>query len=170
MWGSKNSRRKILIIDHALQHQFIRDVCRFPIIALMVGMLIMAVNFRFMIVGAVTDGVNMPGIWGFIGCMVGYVFLACYVTLNMATRISHRIAGPLYRLHKSIELLQKGDLDCKIKLRDKDYLMETADMFNQLVDTMEKGWKPLSPEKSSSEEEEEKSEKELVGAGSESAT
>jgi nitrogen fixation/metabolism regulation signal transduction histidine kinase len=168
MWAKKDNRRQVLIIDQNLQHRLIKDISRFPIIALMVGMLIMAVNFRLMVDVAFAEELQMSGIYGFIACMVGYVFLACYVTLSQATRLSHRIAGPLYRLHKAMEQLEKGDLNCKFTLRDGDYLTDTAELFNRMVTHLQHEDHPVKTKDRDPEQEEKreemKDEQEPVGA------
>ena len=141
-------KRRKLIVNPSLQHRLIRDVSSVPIIVLIAGMTIMAVSFRLMIQQALDADVLLPGIHGFLGCMAVFVFMACYVTLNMATRVSNRVAGPLYRLHKAMDQLTKGDTDCRVKFRDGDYLTETADVFNRLVDFLKEGlkeeWNPSS--------------------------
>jgi methyl-accepting chemotaxis protein len=44
--------------------------------------------------------------------------------------ISHRFAGPLYRLEKSLEEMNRGNLDLEITLRRKDEGKELAGMLN----------------------------------------
>jgi hypothetical protein len=160
MFKKKDSRRRTLMVNHSFQHRLIKDVSRIPIIALMAGMLIMAFCFRNMIQDAVDAGVRLNGIGLFVGCMTGYALLACFVTINLAYRISNRIAGPVYRLHMSMEEFKKGNSDCMIKLRDGDYLMETAEIFNQMVTEIENRDKV-----SSSMEDEQGEEREMEQAG-----
>ena len=165
MWGKKDYRRQTIIIDHTLQHRLIKDISRFPIFALMVGMVIMAINFRLMIDVAYSEGSWMPSIYGFVACMVGYVLLACYLILNIATRLSHRIAGPLYRLHKGMEQLEQGDLNCKFTLREGDYLTDTAELFNTMVSNLEKKGFPSIAEKTDPKEEKKQNEAEQEPVG-----
>jgi len=44
--------------------------------------------------------------------------------------ITHRFAGPLYRFEKSLEEMNKGNLDLEIILRRKDECKELAGMLN----------------------------------------
>ena len=46
--------------------------------------------------------------------------------------ISHRIAGPVYRIRKTFESMAGGDLSRDIRLRDGDYLCPLADAVNDL--------------------------------------
>lgn len=43
---------------------------------------------------------------------------------------SHKIAGPVYRIEKSIEEIAKGNLALKVKLRKGDEFWDLADMIN----------------------------------------
>ncbi|HWR57575.1 MAG TPA: methyl-accepting chemotaxis protein [Thermodesulfovibrionales bacterium] len=47
--------------------------------------------------------------------------------------LSHRIAGPLYRLERSVEELTKGNLSFNITLRRKDELKELAASLNEMI-------------------------------------
>ena len=49
--------------------------------------------------------------------------------------ITHKIAGPLYRLKKSLYMIKEGNLDLKVKLRKGDDLKDLAEHVNTLVDT-----------------------------------
>lgn len=46
---------------------------------------------------------------------------------------SHRIAGPLYRLERSLEEIASGDLTVVARLRGKDQLTALADEMNAMV-------------------------------------
>jgi methyl-accepting chemotaxis protein len=46
--------------------------------------------------------------------------------------LSHRVAGPLYRFEKSLEEMNSGNFDFKIRLRSKDEGKELAGMLNDL--------------------------------------
>jgi methyl-accepting chemotaxis protein len=50
--------------------------------------------------------------------------------------ISHKIAGPLHRLKKSLSLITEGNLDVKVKLRKGDDLKDLAEHVNILVEEL----------------------------------
>ncbi len=52
--------------------------------------------------------------------------------------ISHRIAGPVYRLEQDLEKIAKGDFSLRIKLRKKDELSSIAEGINKVLDKVEK--------------------------------
>jgi len=49
---------------------------------------------------------------------------------------SHKVAGPIYRLEQSTELLLNGDMDFIITLRKHDEFKYLADKMNALIDYM----------------------------------
>ena len=49
---------------------------------------------------------------------------------------SHKVAGPIYRLEQSMELLINGDMDFIITLRKNDEFKYLADKMNALIDYM----------------------------------
>jgi len=49
---------------------------------------------------------------------------------------SHKIAGPLYRIEKTIDEIAKGSLGLKIKLRRGDELKDLAEVVNGLTENL----------------------------------
>jgi nitrogen fixation/metabolism regulation signal transduction histidine kinase len=54
---------------------------------------------------------------------IGAVFVTLY--------ISHKIAGPLYRIQVCLDEMGDGDLTVRAKLRTHDQLIRLAEAFNQ---------------------------------------
>lgn len=55
------------------------------------------------------------------------------ITIIITLLISHKIAGPLYRIEKSIREIAGGNLSFQIYLRAKDELITLADIFNSMI-------------------------------------
>lgn len=55
------------------------------------------------------------------------------LTFLLSVFMSHRIAGPLYKLRKNMDEFSKGNFDRKLAFRKKDYFPELAADFNQMV-------------------------------------
>lgn len=67
-----------------------------------------------------------------ISCLAGIItsgILAILITLF----ISHRIAGPIYRLEKDIAEVNRGNLNIDIHVRANDELQDLAKSLDQLV-------------------------------------
>lgn len=59
------------------------------------------------------------------------LFLA--ITFMLSIFLSHRIAGPLYKLRRSLEEIARGNFDLRITFRKNDHFMELQDTFNDMV-------------------------------------
>lgn len=47
--------------------------------------------------------------------------------------VTHRIAGPFYRLRATLRLIKNGDLTVNVSFRKNDYLKEAAEDMNDLI-------------------------------------
>lgn len=52
-------------------------------------------------------------------------------------KLSHRFAGPIYRLRQTIRLIAEGNAPTRLKFRDFDFWQGLADDFNQMLDRFE---------------------------------
>jgi methyl-accepting chemotaxis protein len=52
--------------------------------------------------------------------------------------LSHRFAGPIYRLEKDLQDIAKGNFSMRIKFRKKDELKSIAEAINTILDEMER--------------------------------
>lgn len=59
------------------------------------------------------------------------------LSLLISIFMSHKIAGPLYKLRKAIAEARAGNLDLRIQFRQKDYFQELAPEFNTLMDSIQ---------------------------------
>jgi methyl-accepting chemotaxis protein len=64
--------------------------------------------------------------------MIVFVFVLVFLTLYF----SHRVAGPLVNLEKSLARLAKGDLTIRVRLRPRDQLTNIRDAFNRAVESL----------------------------------
>jgi nitrogen fixation/metabolism regulation signal transduction histidine kinase len=62
------------------------------------------------------------------------IFLA--ITFIITIFVSHRIAGPLYKLKKSMDEVAKGNRDIRITFRKNDHFKELQDSFNEMVQSL----------------------------------
>ena len=54
----------------------------------------------------------------------------------LGVSFSHRIAGPLYALRRTITDINSGKANARLKLRTGDEFMELQDNFNKMVDKL----------------------------------
>jgi methyl-accepting chemotaxis protein len=67
-----------------------------------------------------------------------WIFLvtAGMLVVALSMFLTHRFAGPLYRLEKSVEEMTGGDFSFRIRLRKKDEGKELAEGINQLISSI----------------------------------
>jgi len=65
--------------------------------------------------------------------MICFIFPVLFVITAFSIVFSHRIAGPIYHLEKSLDRLIRGDDVETIRLRKSDALKELAEKINSLV-------------------------------------
>lgn len=64
--------------------------------------------------------------------LVIFVFVLVFVTLYL----SHRVAGPLVNLDKSLARVAEGDLTTRLQLRPRDELKNIRDSFNRAMTSL----------------------------------
>lgn len=65
------------------------------------------------------------------------------VFLLVGALLSHRIAGPLYRIQRGLEEIVEGKVPRKIIFRKHDFFIGFDQLFNRAIQRLEQG--PLSP-------------------------
>ena len=63
------------------------------------------------------------------------VFVSVLVFLTVV--LSHRVAGPLVNLERSLARVAQGDLTHRIRLRPTDQLKDIRDAYNRMVDSLQ---------------------------------
>lgn len=78
-----------------------------------------------------------------------YYFESSYVVMTLGIVVvfllswrililSHRLAGPIYRLEKDLQDIAKGNFSMRIRFRKKDELKSIAEGINKILDEIEK--------------------------------
>ena len=70
--------------------------------------------------------------------MIYRILLLLPLMVLIAVFLSHRIAGPIYRIEKTLEEIGKGNFDIRIHLRKHDELKEIANAINKMVGNLNK--------------------------------
>ena len=58
------------------------------------------------------------------------------IVILISVFVSHKFAGPLFRLEKVSEAIASGDLTVKATFRQGDELFETAEYINKMIETL----------------------------------
>ncbi|MEA3507146.1 MAG: HAMP domain-containing protein [Elusimicrobiota bacterium] len=65
--------------------------------------------------------------------MYGKILVLMVIAVVISFIVSHKFAGPVFKLEKSMDKVKKGDLTHKMYLREGDEFTRLAEIFNGLV-------------------------------------
>lgn len=72
-----------------------------------------------------------------VGLMVTMeLLLLAPVVIWVGIRLTHKVAGPLVRIHAAVQQLAHGDYNVHLTLRKGDSLIDLADAVNHLAETL----------------------------------
>ncbi|MBN2803290.1 MAG: HAMP domain-containing protein [Deltaproteobacteria bacterium] len=132
-------KRKTFLVKKGLQFRYMGVI--------IIAMLAVAMVVGFTIYFTIWDNISDPGqslssinnIFERTNTKLCYSIVALIIFIAAASIfVSHKIAGPVYRFEQSVKKIAQGDLTLRIKLRKGDELTELADMFNNMVESLEK--------------------------------
>lgn len=132
-------RRKIHIVKMKFQRDFILKFCAIIIIsALIIAGIVYALSASSMttvfensrLIIKTTADFLLPLL--ILSSLVAIIATGA-LTIIFTLVISHRIAGPLYRLEKDIAEVNKGNLNMEIRVRKDDELQDLAKSLNQML-------------------------------------
>ena len=82
---------------------------------------------RTMLAVDAQDGYSIAMAYGYAGLMIT---VSVFLLFLLCVLVSHRIAGPAYRISHALDRMAHGDLCGHVKLRETDLLTELADAVN----------------------------------------
>ena len=134
-------KRKQYLIDSSFQFQYMFTwlIIMLLFIVVVIGGLILGLK---MIYKSETYGLSEIAFMLKLDA-VFIVFITIAIGIYLLL-LSHRIAGPAYRLEKSIQQIIEGDYDFSVNLRQKDYLKNVADALNNLLKVLNGNKKNLN--------------------------
>jgi len=111
-----NQRRKCYLVNKRLQASFFLEWMILPIVFIFAFLYYYRFNPAVLVI-----------------CIALVILLSWRVLI-----LSHRLAGPVYRLEKDLQDIAKGNFSIRIKFRKKDELKSIAEGINRILDEMEK--------------------------------
>lgn len=132
-------RRSIILIDKPFQLRFCIYVCLWLLAICFIYPLIFSNLFEYFIRYLAADP-NGPEVAAIIKTrqdvmsllvLSEVVFIA--MTFLICLFISHRIAGPIYKLRKTFHEFAEGKFRSNLKFRHKDYFSDLATDFNEMT-------------------------------------
>jgi methyl-accepting chemotaxis protein len=142
---SERNRRRNYFIKKSFQTKFILRFCVLVVLGAFISGIILYllsrgtvttafVNSRLSIVS--TADYLLPAL---IGSSLISIALISIATAFVVMYLSHRIAGPLFRIEKDAKEIGSGNLTLKIRLRSTDEITKMADKLNEMIGNIRKG-------------------------------
>jgi len=132
-------RRRIHIVRMKFQRDFILKFCSIIIIsALIIAGIIYVLSLSSTTAAFENSRLVLKSTSDFmlplliLSCLVAIIAMGT-LTIIFTLVISHRIAGPLYRLEKDIDAVKNGNLDIEIRVRKDDEFQDLAKSLNQMI-------------------------------------
>lgn len=72
------------------------------------------------------------------GLLIRWIFVFLFAIAILSIFVSHKIAGPVYRLERTTRIIARGDLTHSVKLRQGDELRDLQDAFNTMQESLRK--------------------------------
>lgn len=132
-------KRRTYFIERQFQTKFILKFCALVAVGglLTIGILYF-LSMRSTTVSIVNSRVVVRSTADFLLPVLLQTVLIVTVLVSIATIIvtlfvSHKIAGPLYRFKKVMQVLAEGDFSSEFHIRHLDQLQDVADTFNEMI-------------------------------------
>lgn len=134
------TKRHTYLIKTGLQLRYmaILVVCMFTV-SMSVGWIVYHTSWKQIVntedltidkLSVIFEQVNTQLFWWIIAFTGIIAFISLFV--------SHKIAGPVYRLEESMKQIASGDLNFKVHLRQGDELGDLKDAFNKMTESLSK--------------------------------
>ncbi|MGM0598416.1 MAG: HAMP domain-containing protein [Candidatus Rifleibacteriota bacterium] len=70
------------------------------------------------------------------GLLTRWVVVFVFIIAILSIFVSHKIAGPVYRLEETTRIIASGDLTYQVNLRQGDELRDLQEAFNKMSDSL----------------------------------
>lgn len=133
------AQRKEYFIDRSFQARFIMKFCILVVLAsCLIGVLLLLFSQQSTTVAIEHTQVVVKRTIDFFLPIIGWVTLAVALiaagaVLLLTMYVSHKIAGPLYRIKRELGHVIQGDLSRNFKIREQDQLQLLSVSLNEMA-------------------------------------
>lgn len=128
------NRRRQYVVNKVAQKRIVVRMIWAPLLVLVTAAATVMILSWGSLDGGTVEGEGVSPLMQMVFALVVLVLYGVAVIAIQAFRHSHQVAGPAYRIVKSLEQLREGDLTVRVKLRPGDELIEIADELNRVLD------------------------------------
>ena len=127
-------RRRVFVIDREYQWRYLSTWLIMTLGYVLIILVVLFVGLRITRETSTNpDSLTAQQLANLLWYNGAFVILLTIFLGLLTVLLSHRVAGPAYRLTQSLKRMLKGDFGFQIKLRRKDYLQDVASHMNQLI-------------------------------------
>jgi nitrogen fixation/metabolism regulation signal transduction histidine kinase len=130
--------RKKTFVDPKVQGALVRRLvlhwCSFIAVAALVAFCLQVLSNPFTSIRE-----HAQNVWWTHGPFLLVMVFMLPVFIVDTIKLSHRFAGPIYRMRQTIRSLAKGGAFTPVKFREQDFWQGMAEDFNQMVERLSSG-------------------------------
>lgn len=130
-------RRRRYITDKSIQYKYVGLILLCMAVLLLVAMGIIYYVGWSQLVAKMADVYPQARLVSILKMVYWRLFLGFLLLVPFAVAsailLSHRVAGPLVRIKRSLERIAEGDFDFVLNLRKTDELQYIAEVINKIV-------------------------------------
>ncbi len=128
------NRRKTILIEKRAQWRMVVEQAWPAALTMLITAFVMCFFVARVASEAMEASVELPSLPFVLVTAIAFVVLSIALILYCALRFSHRVAGPVYSIRRSLRAFQDGDTDARVSLRTDDFLTELTDDLNAVLD------------------------------------
>lgn len=133
-------RRKTLLIDRYFQIRFSLFVTSWVLVLTLVfpSILYSSIDAFLRILSRKVDIHTLQGIQNFqaeiVSAIIFFMVVVAVLIFLISLYVSHRVAGPVYKIRNALEGWKEGQVATHLTLRKADYFSELAEAYNEAAD------------------------------------
>lgn len=139
MAASHKTKRRQWIVNRPLQFRFVKVLVL--VLCFMAVLSVLAVYAAVWFSVSSFELTSNLLITSLLKSICWLIFLELLLILPFVVwwgiRLSHRVAGPLFRIHAALTRMANGQYDVSVNLRAGDELQEFADVINALAKSLQ---------------------------------
>ena len=142
MTEQKKYKRSQYIVEKDIQYRYVELILMYILMFFLVTVVIIYFSGWRQIVQKLSNVYPQAMLAGILNIVylrlwIGFIILLPIAFVS-AVLASHKIAGPLVRIKRSLNQLIEGNYNITVKLRKGDHLQDVADQLNKLAETLRK--------------------------------
>lgn len=129
-------RRRIIVIKRVLQMKYVTLV----FLSVLLTVTVVSLDIYYVIGKVFVKELRETDLSALFrnasGLLAVHLAVLLLAVIIISVFVSHKFAGPVFRLERIAESVGKGDLTVRASFREGDELFETAECMNRMIDSL----------------------------------